>query len=118
MNNGSKQENAKPELFDEKLPFCHKGLTSILTSLIQINPFFRKSANECLRESIFDDIRDRTLERSPHVKVMLEIDQDDAFDYKNCVSLKYQLKDCIAMIDKEVQEVRAQRLKQIKTLYR
>lgn len=32
-------------------------LRSILKDLLQINPYFRKTASECLQNPIFDDIR-------------------------------------------------------------
>jgi serine/threonine protein kinase len=65
-------------------------LVEILHSLIQINPFFRPTAKECLKNPIFDHIRNPKLEKTSVTnKIKLDIDQDDAFDYASGVSTKY-----------------------------
>ena len=59
-----------------------KDLLFILDSVIQFNPYYRKSASECLKIAYFDDIRDEEKEIHKLEKVMLDIDQDEAFDYE------------------------------------
>ena len=62
----------------------------MLKSLIQINPFFRPTAKECLKNPIFNTVRNSTLEKtSVNQKIKLEIDHDDAFDYSTGASTKF-----------------------------
>ena len=37
----------------------NEQLIGILDSVIQLNPYFRKSAKECLALQYFDDVRDK-----------------------------------------------------------
>ena len=47
-----------------------------------MNPYFRSSAREVLKSSLFDDIRIHANERQAPNKLKLAVDQDDAFDYE------------------------------------
>ena len=42
---------------------------------------------------MFDDIRLKSLEKDSKYRLMLDIDQDDAFDYDTCTSEKFTLRD-------------------------
>ena len=55
----------------------------IIRNLLQINPYFRWSAAECLSCSVFDDIRTPDIEKSSTGKIKLECDRDGAFDFKS-----------------------------------
>jgi hypothetical protein len=78
----------------------------MLKSLVQINPFFRPTAKEVLKSTIFDHIRNPKLEKtSVSYKIKLDIDHDDAFDYATGVSTKYQKDDYLNIILKEIKIV-------------
>jgi hypothetical protein len=49
--------------------------------LLKLNPYFRCSASELLKHSVFDKYRNPNMERSAPYKIKLDIDKDDAFDY-------------------------------------
>jgi hypothetical protein len=46
-----------------------------------LNPFYRPTALECIKSPIFDEIREKKNELASFKKLMLELDQDDAYDY-------------------------------------
>lgn len=50
--------------------------------LLEFNPYFRWTAQECLKSTYFDNIRNPVLEKHAKGKIMLEVDQDAAFDYQ------------------------------------
>jgi hypothetical protein len=49
--------------------------------LLVLNPYFRSSAREVIKNKIFDDIRIPFNEKQSEVKLKLSVDQDEAFDY-------------------------------------
>jgi hypothetical protein len=61
--------------------------------MLEFNPFFRYSAQECLFDSAFDDIRDRDSIMVSNVKLILNVDKQDSFDYQNDRSLSYDMQD-------------------------
>ena len=81
-------------------------MVELLKSLIQVNPFFRPTAKECLKCPVFDQIREAMKEKTQiSSKIKLDIDHDDAFDYATGASAKYQKDDYLNIVLKEVQEV-------------
>ena len=60
------------------------GFLEILQNLLTINPYFRWTAAECLAHPIFDDLR--CGERHTGAKILLDVDKDDAYNYKDVVS--------------------------------
>jgi hypothetical protein len=70
---------------------------------LQFNPFFRNSASESIKSPIFDEIREKKKEASAPYKITLDIDRNDAFDYKLGLSEKYNLKDYQKIIFREVE---------------
>ena len=58
-----------------------KTVVNILESLLEFNHFYRLSAQELLKHHIFDDIRDKHLERGAPFQINLLCDAKDAFDY-------------------------------------
>ena len=80
-----------------------------MVHLIELNPFFRHSAGECLQNPIFDDIRIEFNESSAPTKLKLDVDTDEAFDYSSGKSLMYSTEDYIGMIDSEVEYFEAMR---------
>jgi hypothetical protein len=77
-------------------------LIQILESLIVLNPYFRKSAQECLSSKLFDPFRKEGMEKSAPEKLIFETDQEDAFDYVTRKSDKFDKNDILALIDKEI----------------
>lgn len=55
----------------------------LMRNLLQVNPYFRWSAAECLASKCFDDaeIRSHSIENMAIGKIKLECDRDGAFDY-------------------------------------
>jgi hypothetical protein len=53
----------------------------LLKKVIKFNPYFRYSAQECINLQVFDDIRDAELEKNFDLKIHLDVDSEDAFDY-------------------------------------
>ena len=76
-------------------------LRAILKDLLQLNPYFRKTASECLQNPIFDDIRNPNQEKNPKGQLKLEVDQDEAFDYETGKSTKYTKADFLNIIRNE-----------------
>jgi len=57
-------------------------MKGLLCKMLEMNPYFRSSAREVLKSSLFDDIRIHANERQAPNKLKLAVDQDDAFDYE------------------------------------
>ena len=68
--------------------------------MIAFNPYFRSSAKECL-----DLLGGSEINKINFKKIKLDIDKDDAFDYKNARSEKFQKKDYLQIIQQEAAEV-------------
>jgi len=83
-----------------------KNTKSLLKSLLEFNPYFRKSAKECLQNPMFEDLLFNNFDKLKFPKVQLDIDKDDAFDYEKGSSSKYKLKDYLDMILLEVKMMR------------
>ena len=64
-----------------------------------LNPFYRYSASEALKNPVFDEIRESKKEKSSHTKINLEIDSDEAFDYEKGSSPLFKLKDYQKIIE-------------------
>lgn len=77
--------------------------------MVNLNPYFRWTPSELLKNAYFNDLRIPELEKSAPQKLKLDIDRDDAFDYENGVSKLYTKKDYIAIIMKEYEFVNKNR---------
>ena len=73
--------------------FIDPDLRQILSSLLQLNPYFRMAAIECIHNPYFDPIRKPKNEIIGENKIFLDIDRDEAFDYVNCYSALYEFED-------------------------
>ena len=64
--------------------------------MLQFNPKNRVSAEELLKEPIFDKIRMVDLENSRGSPIKLKIDEESSFDYGsyNSNDLQFKLNDC------------------------
>ena len=82
----------------------------MLSGTTEFNPYFRFSARELIKNKYFEDIRITKIEKPSSSKVMLEVDQDECFDYEEGKSLKFNRQDYMRMILEEVNKVHALRL--------
>lgn len=87
-----------PVNLHDKFTLKNPLLLDILQWLLRLNPYFRCSASELLKNPIFDKVRNPILEKSAPFKIKLSIDKDEAFDYENGNSPIFSLKDYQAMI--------------------
>jgi hypothetical protein len=81
----------------------------MIYKLLEFNPYFRWSAQECLRSPYFDKIRNPALEKHSKAKILLEIDQDDAFDYVTAESPMFDKDKFLQIIWKNAQMQRIKR---------
>ena len=57
--------------------------------MLEVNPAKRWTADQCLKNPYFDNIRQPLIEKPAASKLMLDIDRNDAFDYSLALSKKY-----------------------------
>jgi hypothetical protein len=88
----------------------------MVRKLLEFNPYFRWSAYECLKSSYFDKVRNSHQEKHPKGKILLEIDQEDAFDYENAKSFKFTKNDFLEILSKNAEIHRNQRKMEVETL--
>ena len=72
--------------------------------MLQFNPKFRMSASQLLREEIFDECREMypKHEVSPSMKINLEYDQKEAFNYDTNTSSTHTMTQLKAMLETEI----------------
>ena len=75
--------------FARELKDVPAEMVKILESMLQFNPYMRHSANECLQSKLFQGIKISDQEITAPSKILLEVDKDDAFDYRNACSNKF-----------------------------
>jgi serine/threonine protein kinase len=97
--------------FKTEFKTLNPELVKILNSLIQVNPFYRPTAFELLKNPIFDEYRDKKNEQCPFNKLMVDIDQDEAFDYETQLCLLYKNDEFLEMIHKEAKTFENQKVK-------
>ena len=92
--------------YEKEFPHSDPQMLELLKSLIQVNPFFRPTAKECLKNPIFDQVREAVKEKTQiSSKIKLDIDHDNAFDYATGVSTLFKQEDYLNIVLKEVSEV-------------
>lgn len=69
--------------------------------MLEVNPNKRWTAEKCLQSDYFNDIRYPYIEKGALSPLLLDIDKNDAFDYNQAISEKYNRKDYINIIWKE-----------------
>lgn len=79
-------------------------IISILNSMIEFNPFFRKDAATLLKDPIFDKFRNKENEITCPTKIVFKYDEPDSFDYLNILPLTYTKKDIFTSLIKEISE--------------
>jgi len=55
--------------FKRQFRHIDSRLVNLLDGLLQVNPYFRPSAAECLKNTIFDSIRCKEMEKSAKNKL-------------------------------------------------
>lgn len=88
---------------DAKFPHVNKDLVEFLKKLLIFNPKKRPSAKECLENSIFENLRVKQLEQDADIKITLELDDLDLFDYEECTD-NLQVDKCLAMLAQEIEK--------------
>lgn len=91
--------------FAKELQDIPEDMIKILESMLQFNPYMRHSASECLQSPLFEGIKISEHEIAAPSKILLEVDKDDAFDYKNACSDKFTKKNYLQIISQEAAEV-------------
>jgi serine/threonine protein kinase len=81
----SLQDSIQAFMLESKFPHIDKEIVELLKQMLIFNPLKRPSAKECLNSSIFDSLRVKALEQDADIKVKLELDLLDLFDYEECV---------------------------------
>lgn len=64
------------ENLDTMYSKANAGFMALMKDILEYNPLFRKSAEECLQNPLFDKIREKTLEKACPIKVELDFDDD------------------------------------------
>ena len=76
--------------FKESFPAAENDLITMLQSMLEFNPFFRKKPEEYLQMEIFESLRAKYPEMlvAPSKQIKLDVDQKNAFDYENSIFKK------------------------------
>ena len=80
-------------------------LDKLLDQLLNLNPFFRPTALECIKNPLFDKVRDKKLEVLSFGKLNLDIDQDDVFDYVDQTQHNINIDQYVQLIREEAKEM-------------
>jgi serine/threonine protein kinase len=70
----------QPSKLDEKFSKVDPKITKIVKKLLSFNPSDRASARACLKDPIFDDIRNKNIEKSPQFTISTSVDEGDFQD--------------------------------------
>ena len=71
--------------------------------MLEFNPGFRPTAKECLKNKIFDKIRNKKFECDAPFKIIQEIFMPDVYDYTNEKHLLYTNEDYKQMLFHEIE---------------
>ena len=66
---------------DEMFKLTSDNLKILVKGMLEFNPHFRFTAEQCLKSPIFDDLRVKELEQPSNVKLNLAQDAIGAYDY-------------------------------------
>ena len=97
---------ATPSIIQQELEGHDPRLVEIVNKLLEFNPYFRWTGQECIKSTYFDNIRNSNLEKHPKGKIMLEVDQDSAFDYEQGRSNIFTKDDYLKIIYKNSEMIR------------
>ena len=74
---------SKKVKFEQEYPYTDRNISSILDSMLEFNPYFRKPASQILNREIFENQHKEHPEfghAAPN-KIILEYDMKNAYDY-------------------------------------
>ena len=82
-------------------PDFDERLMTIFEQMLQFNPYFRYPAEELLKSSIFDEIRNPEMEKPAPYRIDTSIDLPGEFDYDALKSRKFTQEDYMKILKKE-----------------
>ena len=65
----------------------------LLHKLLEVNPYFRPTAKECLADPIFNDIRNEEMEAEAPCFIQQSVYMPGVFDYEENEHTKFAIKD-------------------------
>ena len=71
---------------------------NLLEDMLQLNPGFRPTAQEMLRNSIFNSVRNESKEESCPENVKLSVYSDSVYDYENDKAINWTQQDVRSVI--------------------
>jgi len=80
-------------------------IKKMVESLLEFNPYFRKSMKECLTLKVFDQFKVNHFETLNFSKIYLKVDRDEAYSYEDGKSHIYNRDDYLNIIINEVNEI-------------
>lgn len=86
----------KPKInFQRQFHKTNEELVGILTNMLEMNPYIRKKALDILKMDIFEDLKAQYPEYMvpPPYKIMLDIDEQGAYDYMSSSFKKLTIQD-------------------------
>ena len=105
-----KQKKYVSSLFDgkEKVKFAREfpesedSLSEVVQHSLFFNPYFRYSAEMLQEFQVFSDLEKESC--MVESKLLLQIDEKDAFDYEALSSEKYSIDGCLRILDEEIRK--------------
>ena len=88
--------------FRELFPKTSKSLLRILHGLLEVNPYFRPSAKECLSDPYFNDVRNREMEVDAPFSIQQSVYQPGTYSYENDEHIKYSCHDYKVLLLQEI----------------
>lgn len=88
-------------------------LRNLLSGLLEFNPYYRLTAKEALKQSLFDDIRSPLMEATPGMLIKLHVDKDGVQAYSPKQSKILTKPDYLAMIKQECSRFKSEPIQRI-----
>ena len=82
-------KNQKNQRIPSMYPYTHQSLLHILETLLEFNPHFRVQSKEVLKNKIFDSVRVPLLEKPAPLKIKVENDLSEYFNYEKCKNVAF-----------------------------
>lgn len=107
---GVSQVDLKKIKFEQEYPYTSKETTSILYSMLEFNPYFRKPASQLLKEGAFES----HLQTNPKLgneapeKIILDFDKKGSYDYDELKLKNYTIDDFKAILLREIGIIKSQ----------
>ena len=92
----------KPNVLRKLSPKISGGLLDLLEGMLTYNPSLRWTAAKCLKNRIFDKIRQTSNEKPCKSQIRLPLYDEHAFDYENSSNAKYSVNDLKNILANEI----------------